>query len=174
MWLRSPSPEATVRAGRLLGECLGGDDAVLGLVGPLGAGKTLFVRGLAEGLGADPDLVASPTFVIAHELPIPHQRTLVHVDHYRVGSEAELENAGLLDWLAPGRVLVVEWADRLPRALPADRLTVALERDAAADSQRRLNAIASGAGAQEILARWSAAIREASAGRGLEIEADAT
>jgi tRNA threonylcarbamoyladenosine biosynthesis protein TsaE len=147
---------------------------VIGLTGALGAGKTLFVRGLAEGLGVDPGLVASPTFVIAHELPIAAGRSLIHVDLYRVESEAELENAGLLDWLAPGRVLVVEWADRLPHALPPERLTVGLERDAAEGSQRRLNAIASGAGAQEILARWVAAIRAAPAGAGLTIEAGAS
>ena len=64
-------------------------------------------------------------------------------------SEGELEAAGLRDWLAPGRVLVVEWADRLPGALPAERLEVTLARDPAADSQRRLNAIASGVGAQQ-------------------------
>lgn len=169
MWLRSPSPEATAAAGRLLGQSLATGAGVVGLTGPLGAGKTVFVKGLAEGLGVDPGAESSPTFVIAHEHALPAGRSLVHVDLYRVESEAELENAGLLDWLTPQRVVVIEWSDRLPRALPADRLTLAIERDPDRDSHRRLNAIASGAGAQDLVARWSAALRQAPDRSGLEI-----
>jgi tRNA threonylcarbamoyladenosine biosynthesis protein TsaE len=173
LWLRSPSPEATFAAGRALGVCLERSGAVIGLEGPLGAGKTLFVKGLAAGLGLEPAAVASPTFVIAHEHPLPDGRVLVHVDLYRVESEPELENAGLLDWLRPGRVVVVEWSDRLSRALPAERLTLRFERDPERDSHRRLNAIASGAGAQELVARWGAALERAPDRCGLEIEARA-
>jgi len=173
LWLRSPSPEATFAAGRALGACLTQGGLVIGLQGPLGAGKTLFVKGLAAGLGLEPGAIASPTFVIAHEHPLPGGRALIHVDLYRVESEAELENAGLLDWLGPDRVVVIEWCDRLPGALPEDRLQVRIERDPDRDSHRRLNAIASGAGAQEVAARWGAALDRASDRCGLEIEARA-
>lgn len=190
MWLRSPSPEATRAAARLLGEAIDAEGACIALRGPLGAGKTLFVKGLAEGLSVAPEQVSSPTFVIANTYTLdahragaggprdPAHRLLVHVDLYRVASLAELEGIGFLDWLEPGNVVAVEWADRLPDALPRDRLVVELSPapapDAEADaggSQRSLNAIASGPGAQTLLARWRSAIANAadSAARSLEI-----
>jgi tRNA threonylcarbamoyladenosine biosynthesis protein TsaE len=128
---------------------------VISLVGPLGAGKTAFVKGLAGGLGVDPARVASPTFVIASEYPA-EGRSLAHVDLYRIESEAELEAAGFLDLLEPGAVVAVEWADRFPAALPADRLEVRLERPAdGTDRARRvLHATGSGAISEAVLARW--------------------
>ena len=163
MWLHSRSPEATRAAGRLLGGALGEAGGVIALVGPLGAGKTLFVKGLAEGLHVAPELVSSPTFVIANEYPIGDARVLAHVDLYRIESLAELFGTGFLDWLAPGNVVAVEWSDRLPEALPADRLTLTLASGAERDSQRTLNAIASGPGAQALLARWRTAIASSTA-----------
>ena len=170
MRLPSPGPEATRAAARLLGECLAGPaggreggreqgPVVLALVGPLGAGKTAFVQGLAAGLGIESGLVASPTFVIASEYDGAALR-LAHVDLYRVESVGELEAAGFLDLLEPGVVVAVEWADRFPDALPADRLEVCLERpDAAADPQLRvLHAKGSGARSEALLADWRAAL----------------
>jgi len=132
---------------------------VVGLVGPLGAGKTVFVKGLAEGLGIDPARVASPTFVVAHEYEGAGGARLAHVDLYRVKSEDELLAAGFLDLLAPGTTVAVEWADRLPEALPADRLTVTLQRpDPEGDPTGRiLSAIASGPESEAVLARFEAA-----------------
>lgn len=171
MWLRSPSPDATRAAGRLLGEVLGAEGAVIALVGPLGAGKTLFAKGLAEGLGIDPAALASPTFTIAHEHRAPSGRAFAHVDCYRLRSAAELEAAGFLDLLAPGAVVAVEWGDRFPQALPADHLRVELAR-ADGDSQRWLSAVASGPAAEALLARWLEAIRRHAALRGdLELAA---
>jgi tRNA threonylcarbamoyladenosine biosynthesis protein TsaE len=140
---------------------------VLLLCGPLGAGKTVFVQGLAAGLGLDPRAVASPTFVIAHEYAAPGGRRLCHVDCYRLASAGELEAAGLLDLLAPGAVVAVEWGDRFEQALPSERLTLRFERAPGEDSRRRLSAVASGPAAQALLARWQAAIA-ASAPAGLE------
>ena len=159
MWLRSPSPEATRAAGRLLGVALGSQGAVIALAGALGAGKTVFAKGLAEGLGIDPAALASPTFTIVHEHRAPDGRVFAHVDCYRLRSAAELEAAGFLDLLAPGAVVVVEWGDLFPEALPADHLEVRLARVPHEDSQRWLSAVASGPAAEALLARWLEALR---------------
>jgi tRNA threonylcarbamoyladenosine biosynthesis protein TsaE len=84
------------------------------LQGDLGAGKTAFVRGMAAGLGANPEDVSSPTFVL-----IQHYRgrtPLVHVDLYRLESAAAVDDLGLEE-LASGAVVAIEWAERLPRKL---------------------------------------------------------
>ncbi len=100
-----------------------GGEVVL-LTGELGAGKTAFVRGLARGIGADPDEVASPTFVIMTSHP--GRLTLHHVDLYRLapGDEREL---GLEELPGSRGVLAIEWSERLA-ALPWSRVVrVALE-----------------------------------------------
>lgn len=160
MQLRSPSPEATRRSARALAESLDARGLVLSLSGPLGAGKTVFVKGLAEGLGIDPERVSSPTFVIASEYPARGGLRFAHVDLYRVESVAELEAAGFLDLLEPGWVLAVEWGDRLPQALPAERLSLRIGRPAAhaAPALRVLHAEASGSVAEAVLARWRDAL----------------
>jgi NAD(P)H-hydrate epimerase len=141
-----------------LRRCAGRAGLVVALAGPLGAGKTVFVKGLAEGLGIDPDLVASPTFTIASEYEGRRGR-LAHVDLYRVESPAELEATGFRDLLAPGLVLAVEWADRFPEALPADRLEIALAPPRGGPAtHREVLAIALGPAAAEALARWGAAL----------------
>lgn len=122
---------------------------VIGLTGPLGAGKTEWVKGLAAGLGIAPELVASPTFVIASEYP--GRRRLVHADFYRLESEGELEAAGFLDWLEPGRVVAIEWADRFVRALPADHIEVRLSRDPATPDEREIEFRAGGPIAAHVL-----------------------
>src|SRR5687767_6295660 len=84
------------------------------LHGDLGAGKTAFVRGLAAGLGANPDDVSSPTFVL-----IQHYKgrtPLVHVDLYRLETGAAIDDLGLEE-LASGAVVAIEWAERLPRKI---------------------------------------------------------
>lgn len=126
------------------------------LAGPLGAGKTQFVKGVAQGLGVAAERVQSPTFVIAHELALPSGGRLVHVDCYRVASEAELEGAGLLDWLAPGALVLAEWGDRFPAAWPPDHLEVRLERAGA--ETRRLFARGRGPAAAALLERWRGAV----------------
>lgn len=89
--------------------------AVLLLAGDLGAGKTAFVRGLAEGLEIDPDLVSSPTFTIVHEYR-GGRLPLVHVDLYRLPA-ADLDEVGLDLDLAAAGVVAVEWPERLTRPI---------------------------------------------------------
>ena len=105
--------------------------ALLALDGPLGAGKTTFVRGLAAGLGLDPAVVSSPTFVICHEYGAADGRpALVHIDAYRLSGVEELESFGFDELLADRSVvIVIEWASRIAGALPAARTTVQLEHD---------------------------------------------
>jgi len=92
-----------------------GPGAVILLSGDLGAGKTAFVRGLAEGLGLDPDDVTSPTFTLVHEYR-GGRLPLVHVDLYRLAS-ADLDEVGLDPELAAIGVTAVEWSERLTRAI---------------------------------------------------------
>jgi tRNA threonylcarbamoyladenosine biosynthesis protein TsaE len=84
------------------------------LHGDLGAGKTAFVRGMAAGLGANPDDVSSPTFVLVQHYT--GRTPLVHVDLYRLERGAAVDDLGLEE-LASGAVVAVEWAERLPRPL---------------------------------------------------------
>jgi tRNA threonylcarbamoyladenosine biosynthesis protein TsaE len=101
----------TITFGRDLGRTLAPGTTVL-LYGELGAGKTAFVRGLAEGLGLDSDDVSSPTFTIVQEYR-GDSVTLQHVDLYRLTS-AEVADVALDDLAGPDTILAIEWAERLP------------------------------------------------------------
>jgi tRNA threonylcarbamoyl adenosine modification protein YjeE len=148
---------------------VGKEGLFLSLIGTLGAGKTAFVKGFAEGFGVEGDKVASPTFVIASEYETPVGPRLVHVDFYRVESGEALEDTGFLDMLGPGAVVAVEWADRFPEALPRDCLELRIEREAVAQgadggqgaaesTPRSFCARATGEGAGRALARWRAGL----------------
>ena len=120
---RSSSPEETERIAAALAMRLA-PGTVLALDGDLGAGKTCFVRGLARGLGADPDAVSSPTFVIEHRHACD-AGTLVHIDAYRIRSAEDLASIGWEDLLAAGdAVIAVEWPSRIAAALPDSRIEV--------------------------------------------------
>jgi tRNA threonylcarbamoyladenosine biosynthesis protein TsaE len=107
---RSEAETATV--GRDLAASLHAGDTVL-LSGELGAGKTAFVRGLAEGLGVPADAVSSPTFTLIQEYR-GGRLPLFHVDLYRLDDPREIDDLGLEEIAADG-VLAIEWAEKLPR-----------------------------------------------------------
>ncbi|MFK5921072.1 MAG: tRNA (adenosine(37)-N6)-threonylcarbamoyltransferase complex ATPase subunit type 1 TsaE [Verrucomicrobiota bacterium] len=90
--------------------------AVIGLVGNLGAGKTHFVKGLAQGLGSDSP-VSSPTFTLVHEYS-DGVCPLYHFDFYRMDQAQEIENIGWDEYLDEAGIVVVEWADRFPELMP--------------------------------------------------------
>jgi tRNA threonylcarbamoyladenosine biosynthesis protein TsaE len=116
------SEQETTEAGRRLAADLQAGSVVL-LIGDLGAGKTAFTRGLAEGLGIRPDDVSSPTFTIVQEYR-GGRLPLYHVDLYRLSDAREIDDLGL-DEIAADGVLAIEWAERLPRPI-ADAVTVRL------------------------------------------------
>ncbi|MEZ5989183.1 MAG: tRNA (adenosine(37)-N6)-threonylcarbamoyltransferase complex ATPase subunit type 1 TsaE [Planctomycetota bacterium] len=120
----SRSPAATRALGAALGARLGPSQG-LALSGELGAGKTVLVRGLAEGLGVDePGEVRSPTWLlmVEHPGPIP----LLHLDAYFADRGRDFLADGGQAYLQEGGVLAVEWADRLELPLPEDFLEVEL------------------------------------------------
>jgi tRNA threonylcarbamoyladenosine biosynthesis protein TsaE len=125
--------EETAELGAALAARLRGGDVVL-LFGELGSGKTAFVRGMARGLGVDPDEVASPTFVILTSHP--GRLTLHHADLYRLRGGGDEREIGLDDLPGPGGVLAVEWAERLGAASWPDAVRVRLEH--AGDDRRRV------------------------------------
>jgi tRNA threonylcarbamoyladenosine biosynthesis protein TsaE len=120
--IQSRSEAETFEAGRALGAGLSPGTTVL-LYGDLGSGKTVFVRGLAAGLGLDPDEVSSPTFTIVQEYRGPV--TLQHVDLYRL-SPPEVEDLGLEDLADPATVIAIEWAERLTTLPPGPSVVVRL------------------------------------------------
>jgi tRNA threonylcarbamoyladenosine biosynthesis protein TsaE len=126
---REPSSETretrseaeTFALGEALGRTLRGGE-IVSLEGELGAGKTVFARGIAAALGIDPRDVGSPTFIIVdrHE----GRPTLYHADLYRLDREEEVLDLGLDELATQGAVLVVEWGERLPADLHASAVVV--------------------------------------------------
>lgn len=127
---KTNSPEETHELGRRLGKGLKIGDC-LALTGNLGAGKTAFVRGLADGLGCDVRLVSSPTYVLAQEYSCHDGKhvPLYHLDLYRLGDPAgEFNDLGVDEMLANGAV-VIEWANRAADILPRPYTQVFIDID---------------------------------------------
>jgi len=133
--LRSRSAAATRALGERLGRLLRPGD-VVALVGELGAGKTQLVRGVCAGARVPEAEVSSPSFAIVatYRGRIP----VHHADLYRIGDEDELYGTGFGDLVGGEGAVLVEWADRIPGALPEGRLTVRLAHDAKAPSVRHV------------------------------------
>jgi tRNA threonylcarbamoyladenosine biosynthesis protein TsaE len=106
---------------------------IVRLSGDLGAGKTAFVRGLAIGLGIDPDMVSSPTFTLVHEYR-GGRLDLYHADLYRL-DHAATEDLGLDEERVAEAVLAIEWPDRLTHAMPG---AIDVEMELTGDTTRRI------------------------------------
>ncbi len=118
------SPEETIAFASILGSKLKGGE-VIALEGELGAGKTLFVKGLAQGLGVE-EPVTSPTFTLIHQYQgkIP----LSHFDVYRLPSPESLEELGFEEFFYGSGVTAVEWSDLIRSYLPQDYLLISIRR----------------------------------------------
>ena len=120
---RCATEAATEAAGVELAARLGSGDVVV-LGGPLGAGKTRFVKGLAAGLGCG-ETVASPTYAIVNEY-FGSKGSVYHFDFYRLESSEELRVIGLTDYLETG-ICLIEWGEKFLDALPPAHWQVQLE-----------------------------------------------
>ena len=119
------SPDETRALGRTLAQALQGG-AVVAFTGDLGAGKTAFLSGMAEGLGIE-ERVTSPTFTIVNEYE-GGRLPLFHFDMYRLGSADELFHIGWEDYLARNGVCAVEWSENVDEALDGDTIRVDISR----------------------------------------------
>jgi tRNA threonylcarbamoyladenosine biosynthesis protein TsaE len=158
------SPEHTLGVARSLGAALAAEArtgfAVL-LGGDLGAGKTVFVRGLARGLGL-PERVAvtSPTFTLAQRFDLDGGLELHHLDVYRLRGVDDLEATGFEETVGEGRVTCVEWGERVAEALPPVRLEVVLASVPAKPESRAITLTARGARLAAVLRAWAAPAAE--------------
>ena len=146
--LLSTSHQQTDRLGQEIGRVLRGGETIA-LYGPLGAGKTALVRGIAQGLGASPTAVTSPTFVVIHEYQ--GRLLLAHMDLYRISSLRELESTGLIEYFSGQTVTAIEWADKGLALLPQDRIEITLTHRAV--RSRTIQLGATGLKSDEVLAR---------------------
>jgi tRNA threonylcarbamoyladenosine biosynthesis protein TsaE len=138
--LATASAAETRRLGERCGSLLR-TPLVICLIGDLGSGKTVFVQGLARGLDVAADYaVTSPSFTLIHEYP--GRLKLFHIDLYRLGTEADLEDLGLTEILHGEGVAAVEWADKLTDGAAAERLEIRFE--FGDDDRRRLRMVAYG------------------------------
>lgn len=130
------SAEETVAVGQELAPKLRELHLVL-LRGDLGAGKTTLTKGIAEGLSAaERDEVTSPTFTLVHEYHGP-DRTLFHIDLYRIDTDRELATLGLDDTLLePGNIVLIEWGEKFPRFVRERDAEIVITRTG--DTQRRI------------------------------------
>ncbi|MBL7141782.1 tRNA (adenosine(37)-N6)-threonylcarbamoyltransferase complex ATPase subunit type 1 TsaE [Patescibacteria group bacterium] len=135
------SERQTINLGKKLAQNFCGGE-IIGLIGELGTGKTVFIKGLAQGLGIK-KTITSPTFVLMKVYPISNQprskasllrgrqsavKNFVHVDAYRLSSGKDLIDIGLKDWLGKSdTVTVIEWADRAMDILPKNSIIIKLK-----------------------------------------------
>lgn len=119
------SEEETIALGERLAAELPPRTVVL-LIGNLGAGKTTLAKGIVKGLGAArPEDVSSPTFTLIHE----YSPSVYHVDLYRLETPAQVATLGLDEIFDRPAVVLIEWGERFPQLMPADRIEIRLRAD---------------------------------------------
>ena len=126
--LVSNSEAETISVGRRLGVELMAGDLIM-LQGPFGAGKTHLTKGIAAGLGADPEDVNSPSFVLINQYDADRAHNnipLYHVDLYRVETPDELASIGLEDVITEDSLTIIEWAEHATDRLPQEHLLIAI------------------------------------------------
>jgi tRNA threonylcarbamoyladenosine biosynthesis protein TsaE len=130
---QAQTEDDTIALGRLLGPELAG---VVLLIGNLGAGKTTLTKGIVEGRGVTAaEEVSSPTFTLVHQYGGAHE-TVFHIDLYRLDEIREVETLGLDELFSSGSLVLLEWAERFPALLPAQRTEIRME--ARPDDSRRI------------------------------------
>jgi tRNA threonylcarbamoyladenosine biosynthesis protein TsaE len=118
---RTASEAETVALGRRLAGELPSRGVVL-LIGNLGAGKTTLAKGIVSGLGAaEPDEVSSPTFTLIHEYG---EGRAYHIDLYRLEEPSQVESLGLEELFDRDAMVLIEWGERFPRLMPAQRTEI--------------------------------------------------
>ena len=119
---RTASEEETIALGQKLARQLPPRQVVL-LIGQLGAGKTTLAKGIVKGLGAaEPDEVSSPTFTLIHEYG--GDGRVYHIDLYRLDEPREVATLGLDDLFDRRAIVLIEWGERFPQLLPAERMEI--------------------------------------------------
>ena len=127
MIITKSEKETMTLAKKFASQLKGGEG--IALIGELGAGKTVFIKGLAKGLGVK-QTITSPTFVLMKIYEVNKKnkiKNLCHVDAYRLKDGRELIDIGLTDWLLKSKVItVIEWADRGKEILPEKPIKIRL------------------------------------------------
>lgn len=133
----SSSASQTKQIAADFAKSLNGKGAIVALFGDLGAGKTTFVQGFAEGLKIQ-DKIISPTFVLTRQHRIPEtDRTLYHIDLYRLDEEKQFNQLGLQDLLHTSEdIVLIEWAEKIEKQLPKDTICIYIEKTS--DSIRKI------------------------------------
>jgi tRNA threonylcarbamoyladenosine biosynthesis protein TsaE len=145
--VRTKSPEQTMHLGQICGELLT-QGTVIALMGDLGTGKTVFVKGVAKGVGvADEREVTSPSFVLVNEYQ--GRFPVCHIDLYRLHREREIEDLGWEELISTPGVTLIEWAEKVLRVLPEERTDVHFEWVSAVE--RTLIFIGKGERAQDLV-----------------------
>ena len=147
---QSTSEADTERLGRALAEVLSAG-SVVALSGPLGAGKTRLVQAIAAASGVDRRDVVSPTFVLVHEYQ--GTRPIYHLDAYRLADDDEFLQLGADEYFSPPNLVFIEWAERVIRCLPPDRVEITI---AALDGdERRFEVVGRGVRSSDQIAALS-------------------
>lgn len=142
----SASPDESFRLAQILGELIAAPLRIA-LLGELGAGKTLFVQGLAKGFAVpDTVYVTSPSYALIHEYP--GRLPLYHADLYRLSGEDELAEIGFFEILHSPSLCVVEWAERMENM---DEFDLLISIEILAPMERKITMKACGLGAEDLL-----------------------